>query len=423
MVKAVKYPDDLFDLSRIQALLERVSNPHHDLHGIHLAGTKGKGSTAVFIDAVLRAHGVKTGLFTSPHLLHKEERIRVAGRLLKREEFLKWMNVLGPSLMDLRGTSEPPTFFDILTTIGFLHFHSQGVEAAVMEVGLGGRLDSTNVFTPDACVITRLGMDHTEKLGNTLALIAAEKAGIIKPCIPVISHPQESEASDVLDARCRELDAPLFRVGEQIRIEEQGGGHPGEFSVHTPLALYPALTLSVLGRHQRINAAAAIAASELFLWKRKEILPDAGRVREALAGTWQPGRIDVLATDPFLIADGAHNPIAVNVLLKTVMEELRFRDLHVLFACSKDKDVRAMVNQLAPAATRWTLTTFDFPRLEEPERIREILMDVNPGSDIQITSDPGQGLEDVYRRSGKEDCILCCGSFYLIGEIIKRIPS
>ena len=422
MVKAAKVPDDLFDLSRIQALLQKVGDPHLDLHGIHLAGTKGKGSTAVFIEAILRAHGLKTGLFTSPHLIEKEERFRVAGRLLRKEEFLQWMNVLRPFLMMLKDTPQPPTFFDILTTVGFLHFRYQGVEAAVMEVGLGGRLDSTNVFVPDTCVITRLGLDHTEKLGNSLSQIAAEKAGIIKPSTPVISHPQEPEARAILEARCLELSAPLFRVGEQIRIEESGRENSGVFSVYTPHARYPGLSLSALGSHQRINAGAAIAATELFMQKRKGVLPEPDRVREALAATRQPGRIDVLATEPYLVADGAHNPVAVEVLMKTVLEELRFRDLHILFACSKDKDVRAMVEQLAPFARRWTLTSFDFPRIEDPERIREILMDVRPGSDIRITFDPGEGLDDAYRRSGKEDCILCCGSFYLIGEIFKRIP-
>ena len=419
MVKSVEYPDELFDLSRIQRLLSRVDNPHLDLDGVHLAGTKGKGSTAHFTEAILRAHGLKTGLFTSPHLLKKEERIRVAGnQLLKEEEFLSWMNLLGPFLFELKETSEPPTFFDIITTIGFLQFRSCEVRAAIMEVGLGGRLDSTNVFLPDVCILTRLGMDHTEKLGNTLTLIASEKAGIIKPGTPVISHPQENEARAVLQKRCLEMGAPLFWVGEQILIDEENGDKP---SVRTPSATYSELKLSVLGRHQRVNAAAAIAAAEVFLSRIEAPLPDPEYVRQALSATRQPGRIEILTRKPCLVVDGAHNPVAIEVLLNTIQEELRFQDLHLLFACSKDKDVRGMVNLLAPSALRWTLTTFDFPRLEDPRRIREMIEEINPGADVGITGDPAEALADVQARSGPEDCILCCGSFYLIAEIYKQM--
>ncbi len=422
MVKSVESPDDLFDLSRIQRLLSRAGNPHWDLPGIHLAGTKGKGSTAHFAEAILRAHGLKTGLFTSPHLLKKEERIRVAGgKLLKKEEFLSWMNFLRPFLFELMETSEPPTFFDIITTIGFLQFRSSDVQAAIMEVGLGGRLDSTNVFLPDACILTRLGMDHTEKLGNTLTQIAFEKAGIIKPETPVISHPQEEEARAVLVKRCSEERAPLFWVGEQIRIDEKDCGKQSEFTVTTPSASYSGLTLSVLGRHQRVNAAAAVGASEAFLTKRKDMLPDPELVRKALSETRQPGRIEVLASNPLLVIDGAHNPVAVEVLLNTIREELRFQDLHVLFACSKDKDVRGMVSMLAPVVQRWTMTTFDFPRIEDPQRICAILEEVRPGADSRVTQNPAEAMADVHSRSGPDDCILCCGSFYLVGEIFKQI--
>ncbi len=423
MLKAVEVPDDLFDLTRIQRLLDRVGNPHHDLHGIHLAGTKGKGSTAVFSETILRAHGFRTGLFTSPHLINKEERIRVCGRLLEKDEFLALMNRLKPSLMELKDTEQPPTFFDILTTVAFLHFRSEQVEAAVMEVGLGGRLDSTNVFRPDACVITRLGMDHMEKLGNTLDRIAAEKAGIIKPSVPVISHPQEPEARSVLEDACREAGSPLFWVGEQIRVEEKEAGIQARFSVQTDLARYPDLKIPVLGRHQRMNAAAAIGAAELFMQAGAGTLPEPDRVREVLAETRLQGRIDMVAVDPYLVVDGAHNPVAVDVLLKTVLEEIRFKDLHVLFACSKDKDVHGMVGRLASAADRWTLTTFDFPRLEDPRRIREILEEQAPDTDARVTRNPDEALEDAYDRSGPGDCILCCGSFYLVGEIFKRIPT
>jgi len=422
MIKAAVAAEDLFDLGRIQTLLGRVGDPHRALEGIHLAGTKGKGSTAIFAEALLRAHGIETGLFTSPHLVVKEERIQVSGRMITRAEFLEWMNVLRPSLMALKDTAQPPTFFDIVTTIGFLHFRARGVGAAVLEVGLGGRLDSTNVFSPDVCVITRLGLDHTEKLGHTLAEIAAEKAGIIKAETPVVAQPQEPEAREVLEARCRRVGAPLFWVGDRIRIEEEGGSDPSGFEILTPLARYAGISLSALGRHQRTNAAAALAAVEIFLRKRKGLLPDPERVRRALLDTRPPGRIEVLARSPLFVVDGAHNPMAIEVLLKTVREELRFRDLHVVFACSRDKDYRGMLSLLATRADRWTLPAFDFPRIESPAIVREVLTEIAPASRIRLAADPGEALEDAYRRSGSEDCILCCGSFYLIGEVLKLMP-
>jgi dihydrofolate synthase/folylpolyglutamate synthase len=423
MERGVEYPEDLFDLRRIERLLECVGNPHAGLNGVHVAGTKGKGSTALFTEAILRAHGLTTGLFTSPHLLVKEERIQVSGEALKPEEFLGWMNHLRPALVSLQDSPMPPTFFDIITTVAFLHFRARGVEAAILEVGLGGRLDSTNVFLPDVCVLTRLGLDHTEKLGATLDLIAAEKAGIIKSSRPVIAHAQEPEARAVVEKRCLETGSAIFWLGEDVRIEAEEGSDPFGFSVRTPKGRYPGLTLSALGAHQQVNAAVAIAAAEVFMRRRKGVPLAPDLVRQALAHTRLPGRIEVLSEAPLLVVDGAHNPVAMEVLLSAVKQGLSYEDLHVLFACSKDKDVRAMIALLAPAAKRWTFTRFDFPRIEEPERLQEILEEVAPGAESRVTRSVADALDDVRHRSGSRDCILCCGSFYLVGEIFKKIPG
>lgn len=423
MAKGTHYPEDLFDLRRIEELLRQVGDPHRQLRGLHIAGTKGKGSSAIFADALLRSHGFVSGLYTSPHLIDKEERIQVQGEPLRKEEFLAWMNVLRPSLLALKDSSLAPTFFDIMTTVCFLHFRAVGVEAAVLEVGLGGRLDSTNVFLPDVCLITRLGMDHTEKLGNTLASIAAEKAGIIKKNIPVVSLSQEPEAEAVLRLRCAQMEAPLYRVGEEIRVEEDRKAGTRAFSVRTPRGFYPSLELTVLGRHQRLNAAAAIASVEMFLDRsgRNPLEPD--RVRQALRQVRIPGRIDVCGTSPLFVVDGAHNPLSVGTVVRAIREELQFEDLHVLFACSRDKPIREMLALLAPEARRWTLTWFDFPRIEDPETIRQWLDEIDPGAACTVTRSPDAALEDAFARSGPKDCILCCGSFYLVGEIFKRLDA
>jgi len=260
-------------------------------------------------------------------------------------------------------------------------------------------------------------------LGNTLGLIAAEKAGIIKPSRPVISHTQEPEARVVVEKRCLETGSPIWWLGEDVRIEAGEGAAPFGFSVTTPKARYPGLTLSVLGRHQQMNAAVAIAAAAVFMEQGKGVPLDPDRVREALARTRLPGRIEKLSDAPLLVVDGAHNAVAMEVLLATVEQELSYDNLHVLFACSKDKDVREMISLLAPAAGRWTFTKFDFPRIEEPERLQEILEEVAPGAESRVTRSVAEALDDVRGRSGSRDCILCCGSFYLVGEIFKTIPG
>ncbi|MEW6443124.1 MAG: folylpolyglutamate synthase/dihydrofolate synthase family protein [bacterium] len=423
MERTVSHPGDLFDLRRIQGLLDRAGNPHLGLRGVHIAGTKGKGSTAIFTDALLRAHGLASGLYTSPHLVTMEERIRIQGVPIRRDEFLKWMNFLGSSLMALKDTPLAPTYFDIMTTVCFLHFRSRSVDAAVVEVGLGGRLDSTNTFLPDACVITRLGMDHMEKLGNTLQEIAAEKAGILKPRVPAVVLPQEPEARAALELTAGRVGAPLLWLGEQIRVEQGRSGGRETFSVLTSSAVYPNLRLPVLGSHQRLNLAAAIAATELFLQRTGQGRLEPDRVREAVSGVRLPGRIEILSSDPLLVVDGAHNPVSMEALLETVRRDLRFRDLHVVFACSKDKPIRALLALLAPAASRWTLTAFPFPRIEHPEVVRKMLLEIDPDADGRVTRNAGEALEDARRRSSQQDCLLCCGSFYLVGEIFKRIPA
>ncbi len=419
MVKGASYPEDLFDLRRIESLLRRVGSPHQQLHGIHIAGTKGKGSTAIFVDAILRIHGITTGLYTSPHLVCKEERIQINRRLLEREEFLSWMNVLGPHLMVLKDTRTPPTFFDIMTTIAFLHFHVHKVDAAVMEVGLGGRLDSTNVFLPDVSVITRIGLDHVEKLGSTLEEIASEKAGIIKRGIPVVSHRQEPQAARVIEQRARDLEAPLERVGAEIKVVDRAGGNDSVFDVRTQKACYPELRLSVLGYHQRHNAAVAIRAAELFFERQGLGKLSEDGVRQALTGVVIPGRIEIIGRDPLIVVDGAHNVVSIAALVETVRSSLTFKDVHVVFACSRDKDIAALLRILTAMAKRWTITWFDFPRIEDPLRVRDILKEIDPHADVCVRSDPRQALEDALERSNRDDLILCCGSFYLVGQILQ----
>ena len=420
MVRGPAYPAD-FSLARMDDLLEQVGWPNRGLDAIHIAGTKGKSSTSFMASAILTATGLLTGLFTSPHLIDREERIRIDLEPITRAALLDLMNKLGPHLIALRDKGVPPTFFDIITTAAFIEFQRRRVDASVFEVGLGGRLDSTNVLAPLVCAITPIGLDHTEKLGHDIVSIAGEKAGIIKPGVPVISHPQERDAMDVVESRCADLDARLILIGRDIQII--GAEWPNEpFDVVTGRSRYEGLTLKLLGSHQRVNAASAIACAELFL----EMSGSGPLEHEAVRATLQdlviPGRTQMVGTRPRVLVDGAHNVMAFQSLTETIARSVDYERMIVIFACSRDKDIDGILRTMAPLAHQWVLSKVDFPRTATPE---EIAGKVNAvcGQDPLICEWPEDALDKALSMAGPDDLICCCGSFYLAGEIMKLLPG
>lgn len=413
MVKGPAYPAD-FTLDRMNDLLELVDWPNRDLEAVHIAGTKGKSSTAFMVEALLRATGLTTGVFTSPHLVHREERIRVNGEMITQAELLDLMNELGPHLIALRDQGKAPTFFDIITTAAFLAFRHCGIDASVFEVGLGGRLDSTNVLTPRVSAVTALGIDHTDKLGDDLESIAAEKAGIIKPGVPVISHPQEPAAMKVIEDRCIAVGARLLTIGAEITVG--GAAWPEQpFEVRTERFLYDGLSLRALGAHQRVNAASAITLAEMFLHRAGRRL-DPSLARKVLGEIELPGRTNLLDGEPKVLLDGAHNVMAIRGLMDTIDKSVPRDRLIALFACSRDKDIEGMLRIMAPLVDEWVLSGIDFPRTAAPSEVAEKLKNVTDTRPI-LCDLPEEAWERALGLAGPGDLICCCGSFYLAGEV------
>ncbi len=404
-----------FTLDNIAALVSEMGSPQLAYPTLHVAGTKGKGSVCAFADSILRASGLRTGLYTSPHLLLVRERIRVSGEMIPEEDFAAVISDIMPLLERERRARGGPgkgsgirrlTYFEILTYLAFEHFRRRRVGAAVIEVGMGGRLDATNVIEPAACAVTNVSFDHTRQLGGTLREIAGEKAGILKAGVPVVVERQRPEALAAIESRARELGCPAVRLGEEVRFT----GSWREFEVTTPRKTYEGLRSSLMGNHQVENAACAIALVEEAGW---EVRPDA--VRRALSSAEWPGRMEIFSEEPRVFLDGAHNVESLGVALKTAREEGGKGRLVVVFGASSDKDTRGMLRLLDSRADEVILTTSGHARAEDPGMLARIARFYS----LKGEKEPAarRALEKAKARAGREGTVLVTGSFYLIGAL------
>lgn len=408
-----RYSPETLDLSRVERLLEMVGNPHRNYPSVHIAGTKGKGSTSAMVESVLRAAGYRTGLYTSPHLHTFRERIRVGADLISREDVVSLVEEFRPLIARVPGV----TTFEAITAIAFTHFARQNIDFLVAEVGLGGRLDATNVLLPEVAVITSLSLDHTQLLGATLPQIAAEKAGIIKVGIPVVTAPQRPEALEVIKETARLRQAPLVEVGRDWvweagpldlsgqsftarRVGDGRGDLAGEYRI--PL----------LGRHQLENATTALAALQVLLERGFRVTPAAAR--EGLARVAWPGRMEILSTDPLVIVDGAHNPYSTEVLRETLREWFPGRHWVLIFGASTDKDIPGMLRALLPIADYLIVTRSDHPRSASPVELADMAASVGGGAEIAVN------IRRAFQRAltvRKPDAgVLVTGSLFLVAE-------
>jgi dihydrofolate synthase/folylpolyglutamate synthase len=425
----IPYQTGEFKLERMHQLLALLGNPHLALPAVHLAGTKGKGSTATMVAQILRSAGYKTGLYTSPHLERLEERFVVDGQLCSDDEFVRLAADVHAATVQLETTSpgRSPTFFEITTAMGMLHFARSGVELAVLEVGLGGRLDSTNVCRPLVSVITSISFDHTKQLGNTLAAIAREKAGIIKPGIPVVSGVVAAEPREVIAQVAHEVQAPLFQRGRDfdVRLVDGAKGESASvYYVQGQRELGP-LTLGMLGQHQAANAATAIAAIAHLPRDRYSIgEPD---IRQGLRDACCPARVQVFATRPTLVLDVAHNVASIAALLQTLNEQFAGRRKVLLFASSRDKDTPGMLQQLLPAFDHVVLTKYIHnPRAVEPAELlamaQAIVSDTPLPVVCQTADHPTAAWQAAHAAAGPNDLIVIAGSFFLAAEVQSLLP-
>jgi dihydrofolate synthase/folylpolyglutamate synthase len=354
------------DLQPIEALLERLGNPERALSVLHVAGSKGKGSTCLFAESILRAEGERVGTFTSPHLERWTERFRIDGREVEGARLAAAVERLRPQVDALRAHGPPlsPSFFDATTAAGLLLFAEAGVERAIVEVGLGGRLDSTNAVRPAVCAITSIELEHVDKLGSTLAEIAFEKAGILKPGVPCVAGALPPEAEAVVARRAAELGAPLERLG-----------------VDFP----PEVGLGALGSPQCANAALALAAVRRLGRERAAGFEE--RARAALRATRLPGRIELVRSEPWVIVDSAHTGASARALAE-VLRAIPFETARLVLSVSADKDLAAVLDPLLPLARRLTVTRADRDRSLDPAAIAAAARRARPELELRVVPNP-----------------------------------
>jgi len=409
-VRRVRTP---FDLARFRRLVEALEHPERSFPVLHVGGTKGKGSSSALAAALFRAAGLRVGLYLSPHVTTELERIQVDGVEIAPEAFTAGLERLRP-LLGVDG-GRRPTWFEALTALALDHFRDRRVDVAVLEVGLGGRLDATNVVRPECAVITNVSLDHTEVLGATVGAIAREKAGIVKEGVPVVTG-AAGEALEVIAAAAARAGAPLFRLGEEVRV---AGVRPEPGRAEVRLDLVTAegaregLVVGLAGRHQAANAALAVAAAEIVAGRMGRALPEAA-VRGGLRAARLPGRLEAL---PGLILDGAHNVAAMEALAEAIRDHHPGRRFVTLFGCAADKDAGGMLRALAPVVEELVVTAIPSPRSADPEALRRLA----PGP-ATVAGDPLEGLAEARRRAGGAP-VLVTGSFYLVGAVRASRPD
>jgi dihydrofolate synthase/folylpolyglutamate synthase len=435
---SVPYTDRDFQLDRMRHLLSRLGNPHQRLKIIHVAGTKGKGSTSAMISSVLAAAGYRTGLYTSPHLDRLEERFVVDGRLCSEAELAGLVELVRPIVDEMdcqagnQSPAEPgPTYFEITTAMALLHFAVSEVDSAVLEVGLGGRLDSTNVCQPVVSIITSISFDHTKQLGSTLAEIAAEKAGIIKPGVPTVSGVVEAEPQQVIAEVARRQHSRLIQAGDDFSFDyhpardldspESRSDGTLDFRLRASgrQRRLSAVEVNLPGHHQAANAAVALAALNELTAQGWRIAENA--IRRGLADVHCPARIEIVARQPAVIIDSAHNTASIQSLLDTLQESFGSPRRLLIFATTQEKDVRDMLRLLLPHFEAVILTRYSInPRGISIEELDDIAAEISPIS-RHLCSDPTAAWQQARQLATKEHLICITGSFFLAAEMRRAI--
>lgn len=409
----------VFDLRRMEQLLERLGNPHNVVRSVHIAGTKGKGSTASMVASILTCSGYRTGLYTSPHLLSFTERIQVDGKPIDEAGFARLVETLEPEVeaVNKEKSYGELTTFEILTALAFAYFREEKVDYQVLETGLGGRLDATNVVKPEVCIITSISYDHTDVLGDTLAKIAAEKAGIIKAGSNVVCSPQFPEAMEVIEKVCRERGARLIRVGSDVAWREKGFSAGGQsFEVNGITGSYE-LSIPLLGEYQLENAAGAVAAVEVLGEMGASISPRS--IADGLAQVRWPGRLQVLRQKPWLIIDGAHNAYSAKRLVEALKQYFAFDRAFLIFGASGDKDVPGLVAELAPLTGEVIVTAARNPRAVAPAILSEEFK--KRGVTPVVAENVAAAVKLALGRAAPGDLICAAGSIFVIAEVLEEM--
>jgi dihydrofolate synthase/folylpolyglutamate synthase len=427
----IPYQERQLKLDRMRQLLTRLGQPDAGMKIVHVAGTKGKGSTSAMIAAVLTAAGYRTGVFSSPHLERIEERFAVDGTPCTAEEITALVNRLRPVVRSMddeaAGEGEPmggPTYFDLTTAMALLHFVERQADAAVLEVGLGGRLDSTNVCLPVVSVITSISFDHMKQLGNTLAEIAREKAGIIKPGVPVVCGVSAPEAQAVIAGTAREHGCRLIQLGRDFDYvynapsQDLSGSIDFSFSVAGQEHEIRDVKLAMRGPHQGQNAAVALAT--LAELRHQGWCVSTEAVRLGMSRATLPGRVELVSVEPTIVIDTAHNAASANALIETLAEFQTPARRTVVLSISRDKDVRAILQELTPHFDRFIVTQYqENPRAVSAHTLAEILREVLAGrpGEVTVCQTPALAWRHVQQTSMPRELLCITGSFFLAAEM------
>ena len=425
--RTYRYSADTFDLDRVRDLFQAVGNPQDRYSSIHIAGTKGKGSVSAMVASVLQAAGYRTGLYTSPHLQHFTERIRVNGQEIPTSEVVRLVDILKPHIEAIQHL----TVYEIITVLGFLHFAEQEVECAVVEVGLGGRLDATNVLNPLVSVITSLSYDHMHLLGDSLSDIAREKAGIIKPGVPVVTAPQQFEAARVVEQVAHTLKAPLVLVGRDWLYSSGPRDLNGQ-SLHVWSAAEqplmdayvesaggeewapPRYQIPLLGHHQVINGAVAYAVLQTM--REQGLVVDEEAIQQGFREVYWPGRFQILSREPTVVVDSAHNRDSALKLRIALDDYFPGQPVTLIFGASADKDISGMLIELLPRVSRLIVTQAVHPRAAAPEDLAHLAR--THGLRVEVAVPVSTALDRAMTRARPGEVILAAGSIFVVGEIL-----
>ena len=415
-------------LDRISRLAELLDHPERTAPALHLTGTNGKTTTARMVASLLAAFGVGAGVYTSPHLQDVRERVALATRPISTQEFAETWAYLEPFLSEVdRASEQPVTFYEALTMLAFVWFSELPVDAQVVEVGMGGTWDATNLVHGEVAVVNRVSLDHPE-LGDTPAAVATEKAGIIKRGATVVSQAQDDDVLAVIGERAAGLDARLLVEGPDFGVERRRQAVGGQvLDLRTPGGIIPDVLVPLHGRHQADNAATALVAVEAFLgahqgaWgpgtdapasARRDLDPDT--VRAGFAAVTSPGRLEVVSRQPLVLLDGAHNPAGARALAAALLEEFVVDRRTVVVACLADKDIRGILQGLAPATGRLVVTTNRSPRAAPAERLRKEAEAV--GLVAEVAPDVPTAVGQAIDEAGETEAVVVTGSLYTVGE-------
>jgi len=400
-------------------MLADLDNPQKSFRSVHIAGTKGKGSTAAMLSNMLQGNHLKVGLYTSPHIVDVRERITINGHMISESNLGKLVGRI--AYVVEKAKADTPTFFEFITAVAFQYFADQKVDVAIIETGLGGRLDATNVIKPEVCGITNISYDHMAVLGNTLEDIAGEKAGIFKEHVPVVSAPQPKNVKHVLKKAADKIKAPLLFAGEDIefsyRFESSRiTGPQARICVTTPTSHFDHLPVPLVGEHQAINCGVAIGILDQL--KNRGFKIDDEAAIAGLSKVNLEGRMEMLCTKPRVLADGAHNAASVEALMRAIGQNVPYDSMVVIFGCCGDKDIEGMLKLIQLGADKVVFTEIKSPRTATATELAAKFTELS-GKTAQVAHNLAGAMEIAEKAISRDDLICLTGSFHLVAEAKK----